>query len=131
MRKLVLFLFFLIISCQSETDFEEIYLNKPTMVSIAPDDLSMDALISKWGEEDFGVIVDDVMWYHSELMMLVDSLNIAQVNTNKRKVKLSGPEEHWKINMDTTNSKWRYIYFDGKEFLEKDAITMKELLSNN
>lgn len=131
MRKFVFFLLFLIFSCESETDLEEIHLTEPTMVSIAPDELSIDLLISKWGEEDFGVIIDDVMWYHSELMMLVDSLEIEQVNTTKRKVKISGPIEHWKIDMDTTESKWKYIYFDGTEFLEQDAITMKELLSNN
>lgn len=101
------------------------------MVSIAPDSLAIDELSLKWGEEDFYTIIDDVMWYHSELMMLADSLNIEQVNTEKRKVKLIGPKEYWQIDMDTTQTKWRYIYFDGTEFLEKDAITMKDLLSKN
>lgn len=131
MKKIIFLSAFLFFSCQTATNFEQIELTQPTMVSIAPDSAALDSLITKWGEEDFGVIIDDVMWYHSELMMLVDSFDIDQINTEKRRVKLIGPEEYWKIDMDTTESKWRYIYFDGTEFLEKDAITMKNFLSNN
>lgn len=100
------------------------------MVSITPDSVSLNELQDKWGEEDFYVVVDDVIWYHSELMMLVDSFDIEQLNTEKRKIKLTGGKNHWQIDMDTTDNKWRYIYFDGTEFLERDAITMKEFLSN-
>lgn len=101
------------------------------MVSITPDDQTIAALEEKWGEEDFFIIIDDVMWYHSELMMLVDSLNIEQVNTDKRKITLTGNKNQWSIDMDTTENKWRYIYFDGEAFLETDAINMSEYLSTN
>jgi len=122
---------FLVLSCQTSEHFEKIELTEPTMVSIRPDDQSIAALGEKWGEEDFYVIIDDVMWYHSELMILVDSFNISQVNTDKRRIILRGNKKHWSIDMDTTENKWRYIYFDGEAFLETDAITMRDYLSTN
>lgn len=130
MKNFLLLLLILLASCLSNKDFEEIKLTQPTMVSIAPDSISLNELQEKWGEEDFYVVVDDVIWYHSELMMLVDSFGIKQLNTEKRKIKLTGGKNHWQIDMDTTDNKWRYIYYDGTEFLERDAITMKEFLSN-
>lgn len=131
MKKTVFLLLLLVLSCQTKEHFEKIELTKPTMVSITPDDQTIAALEEKWGEEDFFIIIDDVMWYHSELMMLVDSLNIEQVNTDKRKITLTGNKNQWSIDMDTTENKWRYIYFDGEAFLETDAINMSEYLSTN
>ncbi len=131
MKKTVFLLLLLVLSCQTKEHFEKIELRKPTMVSITPDDQTIAALEEKWGEEDFFIIIDDVMWYHSELMMLVDSLNIEQVNTDKRKITLTGNKNQWSIDMDTTENKWRYIYFDGEAFLETDAINMSEYLSTN
>jgi hypothetical protein len=131
MKKTVFLLLLLVLSCQTKEHFEKIELRKPTMVSITPDDQTIAALEEKWGEEDFFIIIDDVMWYHSELMMLVDSLNIEQVNTDKRKITLTGNKNQWSIDMDTTQNKWRYIYFDGEAFLETDAINMSEYLSTN
>ncbi len=121
----------LLFSCQSNHQVEEIKLTEPTMISIFPDSIAMKELEEKWGEEDFYVVIDDVMWRHSELMMLVNSFNIEQLNSQKRKIKLIGDNNHWEINMDTTELKWRYIYFDGTKFLERDAFTMKELLNSN
>lgn len=121
----------LLFSCQSSHHVEEIKLTKPTMVSISPDSVAIKKLQEKLGDEDFYIVVDDVMWYHSELMMLVDSFDIEQLNSEKRRIKLIGGKNHWQIDMDTTELKWRYIYFDGTEFLERDAITMRELLSSN
>ncbi|MBM1106081.1 hypothetical protein JQC67_08040 [Aurantibacter crassamenti] len=131
MKKFMLLFTILIFSCQSSHDVEEIKLTKPTMVSIAPDSVAIKKLQEKWGDEEFPVFINDVMWYDSELMMLVDSLDIKQINSEKRKIKLIGGENHWQIDMDTTELKWLYIYFDGTEFLERDAITMRELLSSN
>ncbi len=119
------------LSCQSDRNVEEIKLTKPTMVSISPDSIALNELQEKWDAEDFMSVIDDVMWYHSELMMVVDSFDIEQLNTEKRKIKLIGGENYWQIDMDTTEVKWRYIYFDGSDFLERDAITMKDLLSEN
>ena len=119
-----------VLSCKSEQEVEKIKLTKPTMVSISPDSIAMNELQAKWDPEDFMSVIDDVMWYHSELIMVVDSFDIEQLNTEKRKVKLTGGKNHWEVDMDTSATKWRYIYFDGTEFLERDAITMKELLSN-
>lgn len=126
---LILFLV-LLTSCLSVQDFEEIKLTQPTMVSISPDSIATKKIQGKMGGENYFVFIDDVMWYHSELMMLVDSFEIEQLNTEKRKIKLIGGKNHWQIDMHTTDLKWRYIYFDGTEFLERDAITMKEFLSN-
>ena len=120
-----------VLSCKSKQKFEEIKLTKPTMVSISPDSIAMNELQAKWDPEDFMSIIDDVMWYHSELMMVVDSFDIEQLNTEKRKIKLIGGKKYWKIDMDTTEVKWRYIYFDGSDFIERDAISMKDLLSEN
>ncbi len=133
MKKIILL--FVVVSfscqCQSKSQIEEIKLTKPTMVSISPDSIAMNELQEKWDAEDFMSVIDDVMWYHSELMMVVDSFDIEQVNTEKRKIKLIGGKNYWQIDMDTTEVKWRYIYFDGSDFLERDAITMKDLLSEN
>jgi len=124
-------LMLVVLSCKSKQKFEEIKLTKPTMVSISPDSIAMNELQAKWDPEDFMSIIDDVMWYHSELMMVVDSFDIEQLNTEKRKIKLIGGKKYWKIDMDTTEVKWRYIYFDGSDFIERDAISMKDLLSEN
>ncbi|WP_394970260.1 hypothetical protein [uncultured Croceitalea sp.] len=131
MKKIMFLSIVLLFSCQSNHQVEEIKLTEPTMISIFPDSIAMKELEEKWGEEDFYVVIDDVMWRHSELMMLVNSFNIEQLNSQKRKIKLIGDNNHWEINMDTTELKWRYIYFDGTKFLERDAFTMKELLNSN
>ena len=126
----MLFLLLVVLSCKSEKEVKEIKLTKPTMVSIFPDSIALNELQEKWDPEDFVSVIDDVMWYHSELMTAVDSFKMEQLNTEKRKVKLTGGKNHWEVDMDTSATKWRYIYFDGTEFLETNAITMKELLSN-
>lgn len=130
MKNYLFLLLAILASCQSNEGFEEIKLTQATMVSIAPDSIAIKKLQEKMGDENYFVFIDDVMWYHSELMMLVDSFDIKQLNTEKRKIKLIGGKNHWQIDMDTTDNKWRYIYFDGTEFLESNAITMKEFLSN-
>ncbi|TVZ16803.1 hypothetical protein [Maribacter sp. MAR_2009_72] len=130
MKPYLILLLILITSCQSNQGFEEIQVSKPTMVSISPDSTVTKQLQEKMGDENYFVFIDDVMWYDSELMMLVDSFEIEQLSTEKRKIKLIGGNNNWQIDMDTTDIKWRYIYFDGSEFLESDAIAMKEFLSN-
>jgi len=106
-------------------------LTEPTMVHIMPDSTVLDELWHQWGEEDAAVIMDDIVWYHSELMMVVDSMGMDQITTEIKNLRLTGGEKTWQIDMDTTNQKWRYIYFDGKDFVEKDAIDMKDYLIQN
>ncbi len=130
MRSFIILLCALLASCKTQ-HFEEITLTSPTMVHIEPDSRAIEQLNQKWGDEDFQVIIDDVMWYHSELMIHVDSLAMDQITTDTQHLKLIGGGQQWQINMDTTDVKWRYIYFDGKNFVEKDAISMLAYLTEN
>lgn len=123
----LLILFLLLASCETKTRVTH-HLHTPTLVDIFPDSLALGELEQKWGEEDFPVIIDDVIWYHSELMMMADTLKIDRISTEDRNIKLIGGAKSWEIEMDTTEQKWRYIYFDGANFIEKDAIAMKEYL---
>ncbi len=130
MRSFIILLCALLASCKTQ-HFEEITLTSPTMVHIEPDSRAIEQLNHKWGDEDFQVIIDDVMWHHSELMIHVDSLAMDQITTDTQHLKLIGGGQQWQINMDTTDVKWRYIYFDGKNFVEKDAISMLAYLTEN
>ncbi len=131
LKSTIILLTVVLFSCQTKT-WEEYELTSPTLVHIAPDSLVIEQLVQKWGEEDFQATVDDVIWYHSELMMLVDTLKIDQITTESKNISLIGGEKTWKIATDTLDYKWHYIYFNGNDFIEKDAYTMKEyLLKNN
>ncbi|KPM32515.1 Hypothetical protein I595_933 [Croceitalea dokdonensis DOKDO 023] len=126
----ILLLLALLGSCQTKTTITHT-LNSPTLIDIFPDSLALVEIEQKWGEEDFPVFMDDVMWYHSELMIMVDTLRMDRISTESRNLKLIGGEKTWEIEMDTTAQKWRYIYFDGTDFIEKDAIAMKDYLIEN
>lgn len=126
----ILLLLVLLVSCQTKTT-TTYTLNTPTMIDIFPDSIAFAEIEQQWDEEDFPAFIDDVMWYHSELMMMVDTLNIDRISTESRNLKLVGGEKLWEIEMDTTEQKWRYIYFDGMDFIERDAISMQEYLSKN
>lgn len=126
----ILLLLVLLVSCQTKTTTTHT-LNTPTMIDIFPDSIAFAEIEQQWDEEDFPAFIDDFMWYHSELMMMVDTLNIDRISTESRNLKLVGGEKLWEIEMDTTEQKWRYIYFDGTDFIERDAISMQEYLSKN
>lgn len=126
----LIILLVLLASCETKTKITHT-LTSPTMIDIFPDSIAFAEIEQKWGEEDFPVFIDDIMWYHSELMMMVDTLNIDRISTESRNIKLIGGTKSWEIQMDTTEQKWRYIYFDGTDFIEHDAISMQEYLSKN
>ncbi|XLS27992.1 hypothetical protein ACJD0Z_12370 [Flavobacteriaceae bacterium M23B6Z8] len=123
---IVLFSFY---SCDTENknEFFEINLTKKTVVGISPDSILMAKMKEEYGEDDFYTIADDVMWYHEQMLEMLDSLKIKYVHTDKRFVRIITPKDQLEINNDTSQVKWRYIYFNGKETLEKDLFEIIDL----
>ena len=58
---------------------------------------------------------------------VLESLNIKYINTDKRLVKVKAANNQLEINNNTSTIKWRYIYFDGTQLLEKDVFELIDL----
>ena len=81
----------------------------------------------EYGEEDFYTVAEDALWYNAQMLEVIDSLKIKYVHTDKRLVRIITPKDKFEINNDTSEVKWRYIYFNGKETLEKDVFEIIDL----
>ncbi|WAC02963.1 hypothetical protein N7U66_04860 [Lacinutrix neustonica] len=116
-------------SCKTENknEFFEINLTEKTVVGISPDSIQIAEMKKEYGEDDFYTIADDVMWYNGQMLEVIDSLKIQFVHTDKRLVRIITPNDRIEINNDTSQVKWRYIYFNGKETLEKDVFEIIDL----
>jgi hypothetical protein len=81
----------------------------------------------EYGEDDFYTVADDIMWYNGQMLEVIDSLKINYIHTDKRLIRIITPKDRIEINNDTSETKWRYIYFNGKEILEKDVFEIIDL----
>lgn len=125
----LLFMLVLCISCQThkKEEYFEIKIASKTVVGIFPDSLQLSKMEKEYGEDDFFTIIDDVIWYDSQMREVIDSLKIKFVDTDKRLIRITTPNDHIEINNDTSQVKWRYVYFDGKEILERDVFYLIDL----
>ena len=105
----------------------EIKLSEKTVVGISPDSIQIVEMKKEYGEDDFYTAADDVMWYNGQMLEVIDSLGIKFIHTFKRKVRIITPNDQLEIDNDTSKVKWRYIYFNGKEILEKDVFEIIDL----
>ena len=119
----------LFVSCKTETktEFFEIKLTEKTVIGISPDSTQIVEMKKEYGEDDFYTVADDVMWYNGKMFEVIDSLKIKYIHTDKRLVRIITPKDRIEINNDTSQVKWRYIYFNGKETLEKDVFEIIDL----
>jgi hypothetical protein len=119
----------LIFSCKTENknEFFEINLTEKTVIGISPDSIQIKEMKKEYGEDDFYTVADDVMWYNGQMLEVIESLKIEYVHTDKRLVRIKTPKDQIEIDNDTSRVKWRYIYFNGKETLEKDVFEIIDL----
>jgi hypothetical protein len=119
----------LVLACKTEQkkDYFEIKLSDRTVIEISPDSTQLEAMIQNYAEEDFYTMVDDVMWYSSQMRDVMDSLNIKYIYTDKRFVKIVTPKDQITIDNDSSKVKWRYIYFNGNFTQEKDIFELINL----
>ena len=67
------------------------------------------------------------MWYNGQMLQVIDSLKINYIHTDKRFVRILTPKDQIEINNDSSKIKWRYVYFNGNETLEKDVFEIIDL----
>ncbi|RCW92005.1 hypothetical protein [Winogradskyella arenosi] len=125
----LLTLLILVLACKAEKDqdFFEITLSENAVVGIAPDSIQIEELKQAYGEDDFYTVMDDIMRYNGQTLEVIDRLNINSIHTDKRRVKIITPIASIKIDNDTSQVKWRYIYFNGKEILENEVFEIIDL----
>lgn len=125
----LLTLLILVLACKAEKDqdFFEITLSENAVVGIAPDSIQIEELKQAYGEDDFYTVMDDILWYNGQTLEVIDRLNINSIHTDKRRVKIITPIASIKIDNDTSQVKWRYIYFNEKEILEKEVFEIIDL----
>ena len=123
---IVLTLFY---SCKTENknEFFEINLTEKTVVGISPDSIQIAEMKKEYGEEDFYTVAEDALWYNAQMLEVIDSLKIKYIHSDKRLIRITTPKDRIEINNDTSQVKWRYIYFNGKETLEKDVFEIIDL----
>ncbi len=105
----------------------EIKLNERSVVGVSPDSLQLEAMESKWGEEDYFTAMDDLMWYSAQMLEVLDSLKIPYINTERRRFRIVTPMEQLEVDNDTPEGGWRYFYFNGETIAEKDLFELMEL----
>ena len=126
---IIIIVLILFVSCKSnkKNEFFEIKLTEKTVVGISPDSILIAEMKKEYGEDDFYTVADDIMWYNGQMLEVIDSLKIEYIHTDKRLVRIITPKDRIEINNDTSQVKWRYIYFNGKETLEKDVFDIIDL----
>ncbi|WP_274476037.1 hypothetical protein [Mangrovimonas aestuarii] len=119
----------LFVSCKTdnETEFFEIKLTDKTVVGISPDSTQIAEMKKEYGEDDFYTVTDDVMRYNAQMLRIIDSLKIKYVHTDKRLLRIITPKDQIEVNNDTSEIKWRYVYYNGTETLEKDVFEIINL----
>ncbi|SKB88095.1 hypothetical protein [Maribacter arcticus] len=130
MRNLTIILVLILcFSCKTDEkdEFFEIELTEKTVVGIWPDSVQISEMKKEYGEDDFYTVADDIIWYNGKMHEVIDSLKINYIHTDKRKVRIITPKDRIEINNDTSETKWRYIYYNGKETLEKDVFEIIDL----
>ncbi len=125
----LLTLLILVLACKAEKDqdFFEITLSENAVVGIAPDSIQIEELKQAYGEDDFYTVMDDILWYNGQTLEVIDRLNINSIHTDKRRVKIITPIASIKIDNDTSQVKWSYIYFNEKEILENEVFEIIDL----
>lgn len=125
----IIIVLILFISCKTDkkNEFFEIKLTEKSVVGISPDSIQIVEMKKEYGEDDFYTVADDIMWYNGQMLEVIDSLKINYTHTDKRLIRIITPKDRIEINNDTSETKWRYIYFNGKEILEKDVFEIIDL----
>ena len=125
----IIIVLILFVSCKTDkkNEFFEIELTEKTVVGISPDSIQIVEMKKEYGEDDFYTVADDIMWYNGNMLEVIDSLKIKYIHTDKRLIRIITPKDRIEINNDTSQIKWRYIYFNGKETLEKDVFEIIDL----
>ncbi len=110
--------------------FYKIKINEKYVIIVSPDEKAIDKIKGEMGENNFYTMTDDIMFYQSELLDILDSLNIKHIQTDKRLIEIKTPNEIIRFNADTSSIKWKYFYFDGKEIKEKEIFDLLDLENN-
>lgn len=105
----------------------EIKLNERSVVGVSPDSLQIEVMKEKWGLEDFYTAADDLMWYSAQMLVVLDSLQIPYINTERRRFRIVTPTDRLEVDNDTPEGGWRYFYFNGETVTEKDLFELMEL----
>jgi hypothetical protein len=111
---------------QKKSLFSEasIELNKPCLLVIELDSLELEAIKAKDGKDNFYTAADDLMWYNSQLISKMDSLEIPIKYFKGDSIKVVCPSEIHRIKKDSTFSIYTYFFFDGKRLTRKDLFDL-------
>jgi hypothetical protein len=95
---------------------EEEWFESDCALLIHPTEDQIDAMIKEYGEEDFHIIADDNVWYHSSAGVLLDSVGVRVLTPTKRFVKLAGEDSSWRLDLRRRGAfPWNLILFSTKK----------------
>ena len=109
-----------------QTDVHEYNLKEKTVIFISPDSTEIENLKTKQGD-DFYTIADDVMYYRSKLFEVTDRMKIKTLFTDERLIRIITPTDSLEVNMNMSETKWHYIFYDGKSIIEADIFEIIDL----
>jgi len=135
MKKLIYSLLILFIySCGERTEehsvnnqnFESITLDRASVLVVQLDSVEIEKMKQKYGEENFYISADDIMWYNSIMLEKMDSLNIPVLYSEKDKIEIITNDFKRTIVKDSTFSIYTYFYYNGNEVERKDIFDLIE-----
>lgn len=102
---------------------KEIVLENPTLLVIEIDSVEIEELRLKSGGDNFYTATDDLMWYHSQLLKKMDTLDIP-VLYEEGTVRIVTPTTDYEVLKDSTFSLYTYFFFNGDTVLRKDVFDL-------
>lgn len=80
-------------------------------ILIYPTNEQIDEMQKEYGE-DFYTIADDNSWYQAEALRLIDSLQVRELRTTNRFIRLKGESNSWDLDIRKKNlPAWNLIFF--------------------
>ena len=130
MKNIIILLSILFLSSWTtvQSDFHEYNLKEKTVIFISPDSTEIENLKTKQGD-DFYTIADDVMYYRSNLIEVTDRMKIKTIFTDERFIHIITPTDSLEVNMNMSETKWHYIFYDGKSIVEADIFEIIDLVN--
>lgn len=110
-------------SCMS-TKESTFILNQPTVIAVFADSVETEKFKQEVGEEDFYVIADDAMWYHSDLSMQLDTTDIDLITTDKIEFIVKTKGQKYTVQRDSSFGLYTYYFFDGTTLKQTDVFTL-------
>lgn len=99
-------------------------LNQPTVIAVFADSVETEKFKQEVGEEDFYVIADDAMWYHSDLSMQLDTTDIDLITTDKIEFIVKTKGQKYTVQRDSSFGLYTYYFFDGTTLKQTDVFTL-------